>query len=262
MSATDMACGRGERLTLNPGTFIRARGPELKRLGTTLLTINHVTMKVGAPKGANPETQPGGKKLRFANAIEVYFNMPLRNPKDTDKPQVGLTFRARTTKNKTAPAFRRAYVYVRTDDFFGIDVSAELAGMTDKAQGVETPGLLKDMELLLNKNGDKYAAGGMYYRDAVGDLMPVEYKVSGGMQQANSKASLYLALQQAPVLRAYLIGEVQAAIAAENSVEAIMQALRDGTLRMQGSEPVDAESDEAFEEVPDDYTEYEEVSEF
>jgi protein RecA len=230
-------------------TFIRARGPELKRLGTTLLTINHVTMKVGQLFG-NPETQPGGLKMRFANAIEVYFIPPHRIPKDINKDLTGYLFRMRAVKNKTSVPFRRASTFVRVDDYFGVDVASELAGCTEAIHGEDTPGLLKDLGLLFNKEGEPYRGGAMYILDNEGDPDDLEYRIPNGTKPANSKATLAEALRKDPALRAYLISQVHDAIKRENSVEGIMQALRAGTLRMAGDEAVPAE--DAFDEVPTD----------
>jgi protein RecA len=232
-------------------TFIRARQPEFKRLNTSFLYINHVTMKVGT-MGGNPETQPGGLKLRFANAIEVYFNPPLRDPNDIYKDLMGMLYPPKTTKKKTAIPFRRAFVSVRMDDYFGVDITPELGGMWKEKHGEDTPGLLKDLGLLFNKDGLEYKAGGMYYRDETGELVALEYRTPNGAKPTNSKSTLNMTLYQNPKLRAYFVREVRKAIAAENSVESIKEALRAGLLRMEGSDVVPADSDEAFSEVSDE----------
>ena len=228
-SANDAHVGLGARKF---SAWVRPLQADLARYGTTLLTLNHVTMKIGVNFG-DPETQPGGKKLRHANSIEVYFSTPRRVPSGIDKPIEGYVFNARARKNKTAIAKRKADVFIRvTDDNFGPQIIPELSGWTDKTAGYSGsfPGLLKEFGLLCNADGGQYNSGYMFYQTHAGDMSKVEPLMTRFDRQAKSKADLEEALSLDPDLRSWLIMQVHDAIAYENSYEGIQQMIADGTV--------------------------------
>ena len=127
------------------------------------------------------------------------FNSPQRNPKDIDKALLGYTFRMRTTKNKTASPQRRANVPVRVDEYFGVDLSVELAELG------------KTYDVFLNKDGQHLSGGHWHYQ---GD--PVFYTNANGKRvTVASQDSMIDALDQDPALRATIEHEVKEAMMSE-----------------------------------------------
>ena len=223
--AADAHVGVGARKLSN---WIRPLKYTLRRYKATLLTINHVTFKIGVAFG-DPETQPGGQKLRHANDIEVYFNTPVRNPASIDSPLQGMTFHMLARKNKTAVAKRRAFVYVQLEeDTFGVDIVRELAG--GKVGSRTTPGLLKDFEILRNANNQPYHSGAMYYETENGELVPVQTKTTSGLMHAKTKKDLDRVLREDPFWRATMIGRVYEAIQYENSEDGIRAMMAAGEM--------------------------------
>jgi hypothetical protein len=144
--------------------------------------VNHVSDKIGAPKGTDPEHVPGGGGLRFHAKITARMRSLIFN-------ETYVTIRPTTKKNKTAPPRRDADIKFwmgLNGTFFGVDVSDELAELG------------KTYSLFLNKKGEVHAAGHYYYGlDEDGAPIPILYKD----QPVGSKEVLVKALDADADLR-------------------------------------------------------------
>ena len=75
------------------------------RSNTVLIFINQIRMQIGVMFG-NPETQPGGKALKFASSVRVDIRRIAKVQKGEEI--IGGRHRAKVVKNKVAPPHREA----------------------------------------------------------------------------------------------------------------------------------------------------------
>ena len=81
------------------------------KMGTTIIFINQIRMKIGVMFG-NPETTTGGNALKFYSSvrIEVRKGAKLETGTGDEKEAHGNTANIKVVKNKIAPPFRRTSV--------------------------------------------------------------------------------------------------------------------------------------------------------
>ena len=81
------------------------------KMGTTIIFINQIRMKIGVMFG-NPETTTGGNALKFYASVrvEVRKGGKLETGTGDDKLAHGNEMRIKIVKNKVAPPFRTAKV--------------------------------------------------------------------------------------------------------------------------------------------------------
>jgi recombination protein RecA len=158
---TEWQMGLGARLT---GKFFRKQSTAGKRSLTEedrpclLLIINQWRMKIGLTFG-DPRTTPGGgaKDYFYFTRVEVKRDEWI----ETDKFKVGISMKAHTVKNKTAPPERVAAV-----DFYFDSRSGMPAGCYDEAKDLLACGLFTEV---VEKAGSMYSFSGQTWRgqDAV-----------------------------------------------------------------------------------------------
>jgi len=132
--------------------FFPALIGDLNRSDTALLMINQTRLLIGVTHG-DPESQPGGKAPKFYASINMKLNKrPQRLPEDLKKPQVGMVFSVRTSKNKTAQAGRTAEITLSVvPGNFGVSIEPELAALG------------KDLGVFRNKDGEMLGTGNWFF---------------------------------------------------------------------------------------------------
>ena len=83
------------------------------KMGTTIIFINQIRMKIGIMFG-NPETTTGGNALKFYSSlrVEVRKGKKLESGTGNDRLAHGTEMRVKVVKNKVAPPFRSTVVEV------------------------------------------------------------------------------------------------------------------------------------------------------
>lgn len=138
------------------GQLARIMSTNMKRLaglayrtGTILIFINQLREKLGVMFG-NPETQPGGRALKFTASIRLDVRAKDINKKDGEA--VSRKTIIKTVKNKVAPPFRE----IEVDIEFGRGIS-KAGEILDK--GFELGVIKKSGAFYYDSNGERIAQG-------------------------------------------------------------------------------------------------------
>lgn len=109
------------------------------KMGTTIIFINQIRMKIGVMFG-NPETTTGGNALKFYSTIrlEVRKGGKIETGTGNDKVADGNVARVKIVKNKIAPPFRTAEVDIMFNE--GISKIGDLLEVASKMEVVKKAG--------------------------------------------------------------------------------------------------------------------------
>ncbi|PIR86895.1 MAG: recombinase RecA [Candidatus Harrisonbacteria bacterium CG10_big_fil_rev_8_21_14_0_10_49_15] len=118
------------------------------RYNVSVVFINQIRMKIGIMFGS-PETQPGGRALKFASSVRIDLRRTAQIKKGEDV--VGSRVKAKIVKNKVAPPFRVAEFDIMYGT--GINYEADIINSAMKHGTVTRSGSTYSFE------GEKIAVG-------------------------------------------------------------------------------------------------------
>jgi len=108
------------------------------KMGTTIIFINQIRMKIGVMFG-NPETTTGGNALKFYSSVrvEVRKGKKIESGTGDDKEANGNQVKIKIVKNKVAPPFKTAVLDIMFNEGFSkmgdlLD-TAEKMGVAEKS---------------------------------------------------------------------------------------------------------------------------------
>jgi recombination protein RecA len=109
------------------------------KMGTTIIFVNQIRMKIGVMFG-NPETTTGGNALKFYSSlrVEVRKGAKIESGTGDAKEANGNEARIKIVKNKVAPPFRTATVDIMFNE--GISKMGDLLETATKMEIVEKAG--------------------------------------------------------------------------------------------------------------------------
>ncbi|MEO1941337.1 MAG: recombinase RecA [Campylobacterales bacterium] len=150
------------------------------KMGTTIIFINQIRMKIGVMYG-NPETTPGGNALKFYASVRIDIRR-IGSIKQGDR-EVGNRVRAKVVKNKVAPPFRTAEFEIMFGE--GISKEGELIDY-----GVKL-GLIEKSGAWYSYNGEKLGQGKenakKYLREHPGVAEELEQLIKEQLKEGGDK---------------------------------------------------------------------------
>lgn len=147
------------------------------------LMTNHVSEKIGVMYG-NPETMPGGRKLRHAIStwVKMYKPTAKEHKMKSDGTLIGVKHRGKVLKYKFGPPMREFEFTVRQDSFSGVDPVGEIADLAFQ------------LNVFSNAAGEPWKTGGLYFGGEQIDVSNVN--LPKGVKKDKTKEKLKMLMYQ------------------------------------------------------------------